>query len=187
MGWKRFGQLDSKSAPNLLHRAGGEHVMADEKLINISADTVEEFMKKAASKMAEGGELGVTNPVISVKWTLTGGKISKVECALKVSIKRPQLSGGNPDANNKKAIQQIVELIKKHEAKHEQLAVDICNREFPKAKQALIGKTANDGVSTHAAIKKMVADAYTDLDKKEGKITPTRNADGSFTIKQEGI
>jgi predicted secreted Zn-dependent protease len=161
--------------------------MADVKVIDIKADTVEEFMKNAASKVAEGGELGITNPVISLKWKLTEGKISTVDCTLKVSIKRPRLSGGNPDDHNKEAIEQIVELIKNHEAKHEQLAKQICDREFPKAKKALVGKTEKDGKDTHAAILKMVSDAYKALDKKEGKITPTRKADGSFTIKQEGI
>ena len=93
----------------------------------------------------------------------------------------------NSAANNKKAILAAEDLNKKHEQKHLKLATDICAREFPKAQKALAGKTQDDVDDAIDAIKKLIDDAYEDLDKKEGMTQVTPNSNGSFTVKQVGI
>jgi hypothetical protein len=158
-----------------------------ETLINISADSVEDFMDKVSDAVGEGeGVMGETTYNISTKCSLSGGKVTKVTFELKVNIKRAHWSGGKPDANNKKAIMAAEDLNKKHEQKHQKLATDICAREFAKAQKALVGKTEDDVQDAVDAIKEMVDDAYDDLDKKEGMTEVTPNANGSFTVKQVG-
>src|SRR6266478_1999876 len=116
-----------------------------ESLINISADSVEDFMDKISSAVGEGdGVMGETTYDVTSNCALKDGKITKVTFTLKVSIKRAHWSGGKPDANNKKAILAAEDLNKKHEHKHEKLAQDICAREFAKAQKDLIGKTEDD-------------------------------------------
>jgi predicted secreted Zn-dependent protease len=158
-----------------------------ETLINISADTVDDFMDKASEKLGEDGELGDTDFEISAKPTLNAaGEVVKVKFELKVTIKRAHWSGGKADANNKKAIQAVEQLTKKHEEKHRKLAVDICAREFGKAEKALKGKSNDDVQDAIDAMTQKINDAYEDLDKKEGVASVTEKPDGSFTVKLVG-
>jgi len=159
-----------------------------EALINISADSVEDFMDKVSAAVGEGdGVMGETTYNISTKPSMVDGKVSKITFEVKVSIRRAHWSGGKPDANNKKAILAAEDLNKKHEQKHLKLANDICAREFAKAQKDLVGKTQDDVDEAVAAIKKLVDDAYDDLDAKEGMTEVTENSNGSFTVKQVGI
>jgi predicted secreted Zn-dependent protease len=162
--------------------------MATVTLVNISADSVDDFMDQVADKVGEGdGVMGVTNYSIKPTYTLDkDGKIAKVKFELKVTIKRAHWSGGKADANNKKAIQTAEALNQKHEAKHEKLAKDIGAREFAKAEKELKGKDPSDVDDAVDAIKQKIDEAYEQLDNKEGKTEITENADGSFTVKQVG-
>src|SRR6266852_6607665 len=154
--------------------------MAGETLINISADSVEDFMDQVADKVGEGeGVMGVTNYEINSNYTLDkNGNIAKIKFEVKVTIKRAHWSGGKADANNKKAIQAAEQLNKKHEEKHRKLANDICAREFAKAAKALKGKSEDDVQDAIDAITEKVDKAYDDLDKKEGMTSVTESADG---------
>jgi hypothetical protein len=166
---------------------GDENDMAGETLINISADSVDDFIDKASEKVGEDGELGDTDFQISAKSTLSAdGKVLKVKFELKVTIKRAHWSGGKADANNKKAIQTVEELTKKHEEKHRKLATDICAREFAKAEKALKGSDKDGVQDAIDAITQKINDAYDDLDKKEGVASVTEKSDGSFTVKLVG-
>jgi predicted DNA-binding ArsR family transcriptional regulator len=161
--------------------------MAGETLVNISADTVDDFMDKVSDKIGDGdGVMGITTYDISTKYSLADGVIAKISFEVKVTIKRAHWSGGKPDANNKKAIQTAEQLNKTHEEKHRKLANDICAREFAKAVKALKGKSKDEVQDAVDAIKKLVDDAYDDLDKKEGMTSVTAKSDGSFTVKQVG-
>jgi len=163
--------------------------MAGETLINISADSVDDFMDKVADKVGEGdGVMGVTSFEISEKHTLdSDGNITKIKFKIKVTIKRAHFSGGKPDDKNKKAIQAAEQLNKKHEEKHRKLATDISAKEFAKAEKDLKGKGVDDVNDAVDAITKKINDAYEDLDDKEGKTEVTEKSDGSFTVKQVGI
>jgi len=160
-----------------------------ETLINISADSVQDFMDKVAKAVGEGdGVMGKTTYEITPKYSLdNNGKIAKIDFELKVSIKRAHWSGGKPDANNKKAILAAEDLNKKHEQKHQKIATDITKTEFAKAQKDLIGKDPSDVDDSVDAIKKLIDDAYDDLDAKEGMTDVTENSNGSFTVKQTGI
>jgi hypothetical protein len=159
-----------------------------EKLINISADSVDEFMEKVSKAVGEGdGVMGVTDYKISTKFQMDGDKIKKVTFQLEVNIKRAHWSGGKADANNKKAIQAAEALNEKHEHKHEKLAEDICKREFAKAQKDLVGKTQDEAKDAVKEIQDQIDKAYEDLDDKEGKTEVTPNSDGTFSVKQVGV
>jgi predicted secreted Zn-dependent protease len=159
-----------------------------ETLINISADSAEDFMDQVADKVGEGdGVMGLTTYEITPNYTLdSNGNIAKITFQLKVTIKRAHWSGGKADANNKKAIQTAEALNKKHEAKHQKIAQDICAREFTKAAKALKGKGEDEVQDAVDAISKQIDDAYEDLDDKEGMTEVTENSNGTFTVKQVG-
>jgi predicted secreted Zn-dependent protease len=162
--------------------------MAGETLVNISADTVDDFMDQVSARVGEGdGVMGVTNYEINSNYTLDkNGNIAKIKFEVKVTIKRAHWSGGKADVKNKKAIQEAEALNKKHEEKHRKLANDICAREFAKAEKALKGKSPDDVQDAVDAIKQLVDKAYDDLDKKEGMTQVTHNPNGSITVKQVG-
>src|SRR6266700_1334817 len=103
-----------------------------ESLVNISSDDVEDFIKKASAAVGSDGEMGETTYDIQSKYSVSGGKVSKVTFTLKVDIRRAHWSGGKPDAKNKKAILEAEAANKKHEEKHKKLAEDIFKREVAK-------------------------------------------------------
>jgi hypothetical protein len=158
-----------------------------ETLVNISADTVDDFMSKVSSAVGEGeGVMGETTYNISSKYSVSGDKVSKVTFTLKVDIKRAHWSGGKPDAANKKAILTAEDLNKKHELKHKKVAEDIFKREVAKIGKTLEGKTEADVETAIGEMKELIDAAYADLDAKEGMTEVTPGAGGTFTVKQVG-
>jgi hypothetical protein len=158
-----------------------------ETLINIQADSAEEFMEKVSQALGEGdGVMGDTQYHVSFKFSGSADKISKVAFVLTVDIKRAHWAGGKSDEKNKKAIQAAEQKNKDHEQKHKKLAEDICKREFAKAAKAVEGKTKDDAQDALDAIKKQIDDAYDKLDAAEGMTDVTPNSDGTFTVKQVG-
>jgi predicted secreted Zn-dependent protease len=166
-------------------RAGG--AMPD-KLVNIKADSVEEFMEKVSDAVGEGeGIMGVTDYDIGAKVTTdSNGKIKTVTFKVDISIKRAHWAGGKADDKNKKAIQAAEAANKKHEENHKKLIEQICAREFAKAAKDLKGKDQDELQDAVDAIKKKVDDANEKLDDKEGKTEVKPQSNGSFTVKQVG-
>ena len=160
--------------------------MAD-KLINIKADSADEFVEKAAKAVGDGdGEMGLTTFKITPKFKLEDDKITKITFEVEVTVTRAHWSGGKPDDKNKKAIKDAEELNRKHEEKHRKLAQDICAKEFAKAVKDLKGKSADDVQDAVEAITKKVNDAFDDLDGKEGTTQVNTDAKGNITVKQAG-
>jgi len=161
--------------------------MAD-KLINIKADSVEEFMKKVPAAVGEGaGVMGVTKFHIDASYKTVDGKVASPKLSLDVTVTRAHWAGGKADGANKDAIQQAEELNRKHEDKHRKLAETIFAREERDAIKEMAGKDEADAEKIVAAINKKIDDAYDDLDKKEGMTEVTKAANGKFTVKQVGL
>ena len=158
-------------------------------LINISADSVMDFIDKGSRAVGEGdGVMGNTDFAISASFSKNDdGNVTKVTLKLEVSIKRAHWSGGKPDPNNKKAILVAEELNKQHELKHKKLATDICAREFPKLQKSLLGQSLDDANDAVEALRAQIKKAYDDLDAREGMTDVKQNPNGSFTVKQVGV
>ncbi len=145
--------------------------MAGETLVNVKADTIEDFLKNAQAAIREGnGEIGVTNYAITQKVDYDNKKVKKISFSVKIDIKRAHWSGGKADARHKKAIETAEDLNAAHEEKHRKLAQDICDKMFKAAEKDLIGKSSKEVDAAIADIKKAIDKAYADLDKKEGAV-----------------
>ncbi len=144
--------------------------MADT-LVNVKADTIEDFLKNAQAAIREGkGEIGVTTYVITPKVSYDNKKVKKIDFSVKIDIKRAHWSGGKADDRHKKAIETAEDLNADHEEKHRKLAQDICDKMFKDAEKDLVGKSSKEVDAKIAEIKKAVDKAYADLDKKEGAV-----------------
>ena len=145
--------------------------MPGETLVNVKADTIEDFLKNAQAAIKEGnGEIGVTNYDITFKATYDNKVVKKVSFDVKIDIKRAHWAGGKADARHKKAIETAEDLNAAHEDKHRKLAQDICNKMFKDAEKDLVGKSSKDVDAKIAEIRKAVDKSYADLDKKEGAV-----------------
>ncbi|HLB99239.1 MAG TPA: hypothetical protein VJK90_16315 [Acetobacteraceae bacterium] len=145
--------------------------MPGETLVNVRADTIEDFLKNAQAAIRESnGEIGVTTYAITQKASYDNKKVKKIDFDVKIDIKRAHWAGGKADARHKKAIETAEDLNAAHEDKHRKLAQDICNKMFKDAEKDLVGKSSKDVDAKIAEIRKAVDKAYADLDKKEGAI-----------------
>jgi len=158
-----------------------------EKLVNVKADNVDDFLKNVDGAIGEGaGVMGNTTYMIKPQYKQTDGKITSVDFKLEVNITRAHWSGGKADDANKKAIKDAEDLNKKHELKHKAIAEKICAAEFAKAKKKLIGKDESEVQDAVDDISKEIDDEYVKLDKREGKTEVTTTSAGKFVVKQVG-
>jgi hypothetical protein len=145
--------------------------VAGEKLVNVTADTIEDFLKNAQKAIREGkGEIGVTTYKITPKSKMDGKKVSKISFSVDISIKRAHWSGGKADARQTKAIKTAEDLNAAHEDKHRKIAQDICDDMFPDAEKDLIGKSQKDIDDKIDEIKAKIDKEYDALDKREGAV-----------------
>ncbi|MBC7940803.1 MAG: hypothetical protein H7Z19_13740 [Chitinophagaceae bacterium] len=111
--------------------------MAGDTLLNVKADTAEDFLDKAHKAMKDPSKLGETTYALSWKFSLdSSGKISKATATLSTAIKRVHYAGAaqvKPDMANADAIAQIENLNKAHEEAHR----DGYNKAFAKNKPIL--------------------------------------------------
>ena len=145
--------------------------MAGDTLVNVKADTIEDFLKNAQAAVKEGaGEIGVTNYVITPKVAYADKKVKTISFSVKIDIKRAHWAGGKADARQKKAIETAEDLNAAHEEKHRKLAQDICDKMFKAAEKDLVGKSSKEVDAKIVEIKKAIDKAYDDLDRKEGAV-----------------
>jgi hypothetical protein len=159
-----------------------------ETLVNVKAESVEEFVKSVSKEVGEGaGVMGATTYDIASSYDYDDdGNVKNVKFKLTVNIKRAHWSGGKPDAANKKAIQTAEDLNKKHELKHKKVAEEICSREFKTREKELTGKAEYEVESAITEMRALIDADYDALDAKEGLTDVTQNANGSFTVKLKG-
>jgi hypothetical protein len=164
------------------------NAMAGESLVNVTADTIENFLKAAENKVGEGkGEIGVTNYTITPKPKMDGKTVSKISFSVDITIKRAHWSGGKADARQAKAIKAAEDLNAAHEEKHRKIAQDICDDMFPEAEKDLVGKTQKDIDAKIKTIKAKIDKAYEALDKREGAVEfEDDESKGEITVKLTG-
>ena len=144
--------------------------MADS-LVNVKADTIEDFLKNAVAAIKEGkGEIGVTTYDITYKASYDNKKIKAIDFDVKIDVRRAHWGGGKADQRHTKAIQTAEDLNAAHEEKHRKLAADICRKMFKDAEKDLVGKTAKEADAEVRDMRKAIDKAYDDLDRKEGAI-----------------
>jgi hypothetical protein len=145
--------------------------MAGEKLVNVKADTIEEFAESARKAIGEGkGEIGVTNYKIAPNATYDAKLVKKISFDIDISIIRAHWSGGKADARHKAAIETAEELNAEHEAKHKKIIVDLSAKLFKAAEKDLVGKSSKDVDAKITEITKAIDKANDDLDRKEGAV-----------------
>ncbi len=145
--------------------------MAGETLVNVKADTIEEFAEKALKAIGgDAGEIGDTTYVITPDAKYEDKKVKKISFDIDISIRRAHWAGGKADDRQKKAIKTAEDLNEKHEDKHRKAAQDIFDKMTKGLEKSLVGKTAKDVDAKITEIKKAIDKAYRDLDKKEGAV-----------------
>ena len=145
--------------------------MAGESLVNVKADTIEEFADRALKAIGgDAGEIGDTTFVITPDPKYDGDKVKKIKFDIDISIRRAHWAGGKADPRHTKAIQTAEDLNEEHEKKHRKVAQDIFNKMSKDAEKSLVGKTSKDVDAKVAEITKAIDKAYKDLDKKEGAV-----------------
>jgi hypothetical protein len=168
---------------------GWEHDMADvkKKGINISANTVDEFMAMVHKALKRYGkqQLGHTSALISrpTEKYDKKNKISQLRLKVEYTIEYGHWSSGKPNANNKKAIETIEERTLEHENKHQKDFQEICDSELPNAEFTLMGKSKADLKTKINEIEKQMEKKRRELDAREGTLVVTDKRDGSFDIK----
>ena len=144
--------------------------------VTINADSALDFVQKMKSALG--------NPHMAPSFSETpdtddAGKITKVNLTLEYSIVRPRWGSGYKVPPEEVAlIRKIEGLIKAHEERHAAIAKDYAQR----AVCAAIGKT---GATYKAAIEAQLCamnKAQETLDKAEGTIAWTLNADGTKVV-----
>jgi hypothetical protein len=163
--------------------------MAGESLVNVKADTIEEFADKALKAIGgDAGEIGDTTYVITPDVTYDDDKVKKISLDIDISIRRAHWSGGKADARHKKAIETAENLNKDHEQKHRKIAQDIFTKMTKNLQKELAGKTAKEVDKKIAAIKAAIDKAFNDLDKKEGAVWYDDDENkGPITVKLTGV
>lgn len=153
-----------------LEREGGE--MGD-KLVNVKADTIEDFLEKAIAAIGgDAGEIGDCSYKPTYKASYDKDKkITKISFDIEIEVRRAHWAGGSKvDKRHEKAIKLAESLNEGHEEKHRKLAETLSDKAFSAAKKSLVGKTAKDADEVIKDLTKSIKKAFDDLDKKEGMV-----------------
>jgi hypothetical protein len=144
--------------------------------VTINADTAVEFMQKTASA------LGNPHMAPSFSWDPSvdekSGKVTKVNLTVTTNVIRPRYGMGRGSAEEIALIRKAEGLIKEHEQRHAAIAKDFA-RKAVCATLGKVGKAAQGALD--AAMCKMNK-AQEDLDKKEGMLTFTLNAEKTKVV-----
>jgi Bacterial protein of unknown function (DUF922) len=120
-----------------------------------------------------------------IQWDVNGGvkKITSVGLTVTTKIVKVRFGMGRPNANHKKAIDEMVAAIKAHEEAHRAIIVAAATDGLAKAHK-FVGtskikeawKALDTGVTCVAAKK------HEDLDAKEGLLTASEDGNGNVTV-----
>ena len=163
--------------------------MAGDKLINVKADTIDDFMDNAHKAMKDNSNIGDTAVKVGRKVSTDPktGKITKGTLTLTTTITRAHWAGPaktKPDKANLDAINKAERLNKAHEEAHRASY----EKAFKKAKAALEKEMeGKDEDEADEIVDKMLAllkDACEDLHKTGGMITFKDNGKGKITVSE---
>ena len=161
--------------------------MAGDKLVNVRADTAEDFLDAAHKAMKDRKKLGETSTDVeaSFKFDKKTKKIVEGTLSLKMETKRVHFAGANkvkPDKANQDAIDQIESLNTDHEKNHR----DSAQKAFDDAKddleKELVGKTEKEAKAVVQKMADKLTAACEKLHKSEGMITVTDDGKGTISV-----
>lgn len=160
-----------------------------DKLVNVKADTAQDFMDNAHTAMGDPAKLGETKADLS--WSVAKDaktkKIKKVTFTLKTAITRVHWAGSTkakPDKANEAAIKQIESLNKAHEEAHRDGYEKAFKKLKAKLEKDLIGKEDDDFDKAVQQLKDALTDECEKLHKSGGMITLTDNGGGKISVKE---
>jgi hypothetical protein len=147
-------------------------VSHSDETFEVPADTVDTFLERANAHLGGKKEAGHTNITFDTSPTIKDGKCVRAGVTVTTKITRPVWGGGRPPSDDhKKAIQKAVQLIKEHEGRHRQAAIDVATQVVADA----VGKTQTAAEAILNQIGMKSSDAQVALDAKEGKISSVDN------------
>lgn len=160
--------------------------MADT-LLNVKADTAEDFLDEARAAMGDSTKLGETTFDLGLKFATDSKtkKIVKATFTLTTSIRRAHWAGPaktKPDKSNAEAIARIEALNKAHEDAHRAGYVRAFNKNKAALEKALVGKTEDEAEAIVDKMKQALKDACEDLHKKGGKVVVKTDSSGRITV-----
>jgi hydroxymethylpyrimidine pyrophosphatase-like HAD family hydrolase len=160
-----------------------------DKLINVKADTAQDFMDNAHVAMRDPSLLGKTSAKLDWSVTKDGKtkKIKKVSFTLTTEITRVHWAGlkrTKPDKANAAAIKQIEELNKAHEDAHRAGYEKAFKKLKAKLEKDLVGKDDSDLDQAVQELKDALTDECEKLHKSGGLITVTDNGSGKITVRE---
>jgi hypothetical protein len=139
-----------------------------DEIFEVPADRVETFIERVIAHFGGKREGGHTSITLDSSPEFKDGHCTRAGVKLTTTITRPLWGGGRaPSEEHKKALQKAVQLIKEHEGRHRQAAIDVATQ----AVKGAVGKTqpAAEAILNQLGAKSEAAQA--DLDHKEGKLT----------------
>lgn len=160
-------------------------------VVTLSADTAVEFANKITATIGTPHVNPVFTPDIafSLKKNAKGedvpDKITSIGLHVSTAITKVRYGGGRADAENRRAINEMVTAISAHELAHRAI-IEAAATEALQAVQKLVGtgKTADAQKALTTDLECAANKGHEALDAKEGKITATesRDADGKVTV-----
>jgi len=144
--------------------------------VTINADTAVEFMQKTASALGNPhmAPSFSWDPVVDEK----SGKVTKVNLTVTTNVIRPRYGMGRGSAEEVALIRKAEGLIKEHEQRHAAIAKDFAR----KAVCATLGKVGKAAQQALDASMCAMNKAQEVLDKSEGMLTFTLNAEKTKVV-----
>lgn len=163
--------------------------MAGDTVVNVKADTAQDFLDAGHKAMRDDAKLGETTYNIDVAFNEDGktGKVTKVSFTLSTSIKRVHWSGAaktKPDKANADAIQKIEKLLKAHEEEHRDGYNKVFNKLKPEMEKALVGKTKEDIQKSLETMNEALRDECESLHKRGGLIELKEGSGGTLKVSE---
>lgn len=158
-----------------------------DKLINVKADTAQDFVDAAHAAMGDDSKLGETSAKLTWKVTTDSktGKIKKVTFDLKTSITRVHWAGPQktkPDKANADAIKKVEDLNKKHEEAHRDGYEKAFKKLKAKLEKDLVGKDEDELDDAVKQMKDAMTDACETLHKSGGMINVDDGGGGKIKV-----
>ena len=161
--------------------------MAGDKLVNVKADNVMDFMENAHKAMKDGSKLGETKYELDMKFSLDAKtkKIKKGTLTLKTTITRVHWAGPakkKPDKANLDAINEVESLNKAHEEEHQASYEKVFKKAKAELEAEMEGMTPKEAKDVFDKMKEKLVDACEKLHKTGGMIKVNDNGNGKISV-----
>ena len=159
-----------------------------DKLVNVKADTAQDFIDNAHKAMRDPKKLGETTYDLQVKFKFDSSKkIAKATMTLKTETTRVHWAGpakAKPDKANEQAIKQIEDLNDAHEKAHRDGYQKAFDKLQDQLQQEMVGKTQKEAQQVLDKMKDALKDACEKLHQSGGMIDVKDDGQGHVTVKE---